>query len=328
MSICGGIAGARGRNPIGIFIHNGADSRNANTQFYRNWLRTHDLENGFAHYYVCSDGILQAEDDWNRAWHCGQTNGNNEYLSIEVCQSMGDLEQFKKNEEEALKLAAQKCKQYGIIPNNDTIKLHREVYATSCPHRSVEIHGGAAATKAYFIKRITEFMNGSAGAPSYSVQGGQADSARPQQSSEGPVIVFTYGVRVEGGTILPFVDNLNDYAGIIGKKITDIAIKVNKGSVKYRVHVLGGDWLPWVTGCNWNDHNNGYAGNGQVIDVIQIYYETPADIVAKYGYQKAQYRVSPVNGNYYSWQFDNETGNGQDGYAGAFGMAMDRFQLF
>ena len=59
-----------------------------------------------------------------------------------------------------------------------------------------------------------------------------------------------------------------------------------------------------------------------------MYYSTPADIVNKYGYQKAQYRISPVNGNYYSWQYDNETGNGQDGYAGCFGVAMDRFQLF
>ena len=38
--------------------------------------------------------------------------------------------------------------------------LHQEVFATACPHRSVEIHGGATATKTYFIKRISELMNG------------------------------------------------------------------------------------------------------------------------------------------------------------------------
>ena len=59
-----------------------------------------------------------------------------------------------------------------------------------------------------------------------------------------------------------------------------------------------------------------------------MYYNTPADYANKYGYQKAQYRVSPVNANYYAWQYDNETGGGQDGYAGAFGKAIDRFQLF
>ena len=143
-----------------------------------------------------------------------------------------------------------------------------------------------------------------------------------------PGIEFTYAVRTEDGQVLPAVTNLNDCAGIKGKRITDIAIKVNKGAIRYRVHILGGGWLPWVTGYSWSDHNNGYAGNGKPIDAVQIYYETPADYAAKWGYQKAQYRVSPVNGNYWSWQYDTETGNGQDGYGGCFGKAMDRFQLF
>lgn len=160
MSICRGIAGRRGMNPVGIFIHNGADSQNATSEYYKNYLQRANLENGFAHYYVCSDGILQAEDDSNCAWHCGDTNGNVNFLGVEVCQSMGDLDTFKANEEKALQLAAQKCKQYGIVPSESTIMLHQEVYATACPHRSVEIHGGASATKAYFVKRITELMNG------------------------------------------------------------------------------------------------------------------------------------------------------------------------
>lgn len=159
MSICGGVAGARGKNPVGIFIHNDAGGSACNMAHYKNWLPGHNKADGFAHYYVCSDGTLQAEDDANKAWHCGQTDGNNNYLSIEVCQSMGDLNIFKANEEKALALAAQKCKQYGITPSNSTIRLHKEVSSTACPHRSVEIHGGDAATKAYFIQRIKELMN-------------------------------------------------------------------------------------------------------------------------------------------------------------------------
>ena len=114
-----------------------------------------------------------------------------------------------------------------------------------------------------------------------------------------------------------------------GRTIAGIAIKVNKGTVKYRVHVKGKGWLPYVTGCNWSDANNGYAGYpGAVIDAVEVYYDTPADIVAKYGYQKAQYRVAPIGGGYYPWQFDNEVGKGQDGYAGCFGVAFDKFQLY
>lgn len=262
----------------------------------------------------------------NCAWHCGDTNGNLNYLGIETCQSMGDLDVFKANEEKALQLAAQKCKEYGITPSTSTIRLHQEVYATSCPHRSVEIHGGREATKSYFIKRIKEYMGGNVTPPTY-VSGGQSSGQSSTQQKQ-PEVVFTYAVKLEDGRTLPFVRNLTDFAGIQGKRITDVAIKADKGSVKYRVHVIGRGWLPYVTGCNWNDHNNGYAGTGQPIDAIEVYYNTPADYAAKYGYQKAQYRVSPVNGTYWDWQYDNETGNGQDGYAGAFGQAIDRFQLF
>ena len=316
MSICRGIAGARGKNPIGIFIHN-----DAGAAFYKGWLPSHNLSAGFAHYYVAQDGILQAEDDANRAWHCGQTDGNNNYLSIEVCQSMGDLETFKNNEEKALQLAAQKCKQYGITPSTSTIRLHQEVSATACPHRSVEIHGGASGAKAYFIKRIGELMGMNI---DVSVSMPQASAV----ASSTPTIYFKYRVRTKEDGWLPEVINLADYAGIPGHAITDISIGVDRGSLWYQVHVKGGGWLPTVSGYNINDYNNGYAGNGQVIDAVRVYYNTPADYAAQYGYQKAQYRVSPLNGNYWPWQYDNETGAGQDGYAGAFGQAMDRFQLF
>lgn len=323
MSICRGIAGARGKNPVGIFIHNDAGSANANAEFYKRWLPSHNLTAGFAHYYVAQDGILQAEDDANRAWHCGLTDGNNNYLSIEVCQSMGDLETFKNNEEKALQLAAQKCKQYGITPSASTIRLHQEVSATACPHRSVEIHGGASGAKAYFIKRIGELMG-----MNIDVSVSVSAPAASTVSSGGPTINFRYRVRTKEDGWLPEVVNLADYAGIPGHAITDISIGVDRGSLWYQVHVKGGGWLPTVSGYNINDYNNGYAGNGQVIDAVRVYYNTPADYAAQYGYQKAQYRVSPLNGNYWPWQYDNETGAGQDGYAGAFGQAMDRFQLF
>ena len=166
-----------------------------------------------------------------------------------------------------------------------------------------------------------------------SVSGGAVTPVQPSAptssgSSGGQTIHFKYRVRTAQDGWLPEVVNLNDYAGIQGHAITDIAIGVDRGSLWYQVHVKGGGWLPAVTGYNINDYNNGYAGNGKIIDAVRVYYNTPADYANKYGYQKAQYRVSPINSNYYAWQYDNETGNGQDGYAGVFGVAIDRFQLF
>ena len=127
-----------------------------------------------------------------------------------------------------------------------------------------------------------------------------------------------YKVKTQGRW-LPEVKNLEDYAGIEGSPVTDVAIKVDKGSIKYRVHVLGGGWLGWVTGYDTNDYNNGYAGNGQVIDAIQIYYYTPADMKP---YKRAKYRV-----NNYAWQFDTETTSGQDGYAGSFGYSIKKLYI-
>lgn len=137
----------------------------------------------------------------------------------------------------------------------------------------------------------------------------------------------TYRVKT-GNRWSKEVIDLAGVAGTIGKPITDIAIKVSYGSCKYRVHVKNGKWLPWVTGYNINDYNNGYAGNGKEIDAIQIYYYTPKEWVEKFGYyMKIRYRVAPIGKNFYNYQYDTETTNGQDGYAGSFGKSIDRFQV-
>ena len=162
MSICKGVAGRRGYNPLGFVIHNDAGCDKANAEFYKQWLPNHNLESGFAHYYVGNDTILQAEDDYNQAWHCANTEGNKDFLSVEVCQSEGDELTFRKNEDKAFKLVADKCVLYGIEPSVDTIKLHMQFSATSCPRRSVAIHGGnAVACQNYFIGRVKECIESS-----------------------------------------------------------------------------------------------------------------------------------------------------------------------
>lgn len=152
---------------------------------------------------------------------------------------------------------------------------------------------------------------------------------RPQASGGyyNAQIHFKYRARVNGKW-LPEVTNLEDYAGIRGKEITDIAIGVDVGSIWYQVHEKGGDWLPKVTGYNIKDAINGFAGDGSPIDMIRVYYKTPEDYAKKHGYQKAQYRVSIVKGDYLDWQFDTEITKGQDGFAGVKGKSIDRFQIW
>ena len=136
----------------------------------------------------------------------------------------------------------------------------------------------------------------------------------------------TYAVKVKNGNVLPEVHNLSDYAGIEKKEITDLAVKVDNGTIKYQVHIKGGKWLPYVTGYNWSDVNNGYAGNGKVIDAIRIVYVPNS----KTSNKKAKYRVSPTNSSkYYDWQINDivDTKKGYDGYAGCYGVPIDKIQI-
>ena len=81
-----------------------------------------------------------------------------------------------------------------------------------------------------------------------------------------------YKVHYKGGKWLPEVRNREDYAGLYNKPIDGFMIKSDTKQLTYRVHLRRSNkWLPWVTGYNQNDSNNGYAGIlGQEIDAIQI----------------------------------------------------------
>lgn len=152
-------------------------------------------------------------------------------------------------------------------------------------------------------------------------------SAKPlpeENAAAAPPDIF-YAVKTRNHGILPDVKNRSDYAGWQDSEIVAVKIGVTSGSVRYRVHLIGGGWLDYVTGCNWQDYHNGYAGDNQTaIDAIEIYYET--DISKTKGkYYKAVYQVKGKNKpNYYPNQYDNETGPGIDGYAGCFGIPFTR----
>lgn len=161
MSIYNGIAGRRGGAARGVVIHNDAGSQNATPNFYRGWLPTRNPELGFAHVYISADDRLQAEDYENCAWHVGEATGNYWYVGWEVCQSDGDEATVRANEQACFKDVANYMKSVGMVPNASTVKLHREFSSTSCPRRSVELHGGTLeSTRAYFIQEIQKYMGG------------------------------------------------------------------------------------------------------------------------------------------------------------------------
>jgi lysozyme len=130
-----------------------------------------------------------------------------------------------------------------------------------------------------------------------------------------------YRVKTAEDGWLAEVKNLEDYAGIPGHAITGLTMRVDKGSVWYQAHALGGDWYDRVTGYDIGEPKNGYAGADTPIDLIRCFINSPQnDKVIKY-------RVASVRHEYYDWQRDTETDKGQDGFAGSLGTAIDRVQM-
>lgn len=66
-------------------------------------------------------------------------------------------------------------------------------------------------------------------------------------------------------------DTSQGYSGWKGRDTDCIAVRPEGHQLRYRVHLLDGDWLPWVTGYDISDYNNGLAGvYGKPIDAVQI----------------------------------------------------------
>ena len=118
------------------------------------------------------------------------------------------------------------------------------------------------------------------------------------------------------------VKGLSKIAGRAKQAISAVAIKVSKGNIKYRVHLLNGDWLPWVDGYDIKDGINGYAGiKGKVIDAIQIEFDGIGDY-------KATYRVrKQCEKKFLPYQHNSECDGSQDGYAGVIGTKIDGLQI-
>jgi len=162
--IINGKAGKRPGKPKGGVFHN--DFGAMTPQRYVAWLIARRKEGrlglGFAPYYINSSVILRADNTGNKAYHTANNEGNTWYLGYEVTQSYYGIisdKEFILNEDMALRQMAEDFNFYGLKPNKETVRLHREFSATSCPHRSWDLHGKSTnALKSYLITKVTRYM--------------------------------------------------------------------------------------------------------------------------------------------------------------------------
>lgn len=139
-----------------VVIHNDAGSMTP--EQYIEWLRYREKSLGIAHYYCNRNTIVRVVDTYNIAYHTGDWWSNIRSIGYEVCESMKvSDEEFIENEDMTLMQATEDLLYYGLPITTDTVRLHHEFVPTSCPHRSLALHGGTTeSVKDYFVLRMNE----------------------------------------------------------------------------------------------------------------------------------------------------------------------------
>lgn len=251
--------------------------------------------------------------------------------------NLNDKNYFNQVYKEACELTAYLCKLYNLNPTGNTSVNGVKVPVILCHYDSYKLGLGSGHMDVYHWfdkhgktmdhvrKDVAALMKGGNVSTSTSTtkpQPSPAPSKPAQNTSSASVPHITYGVKTKAHGILPDVKDRSDFAGYANSEIVGVKIGVTSGSVKYRVHTKSG-WLPYVTGCNWNDFNNGYAGDDKsAIDAIEcMYYTDPSKTGGKYYRVKYQVKGKGYK-SYFDNQYDTEKTNGQDGYAGAFGIPI------
>lgn len=140
-----------------VVIHNDAGSMNPKQ--YIDWLSGREKSLGIAHYYCNRRMIAQVLNTTDIGYHTGDWWSNCRSIGYEVCESLKvSDENFLANEDVALAQATEDLLFYGLPINTDTVRLHHEFVPTTCPHRSMELHGGTTeSVKSYFVERMQYF---------------------------------------------------------------------------------------------------------------------------------------------------------------------------
>ena len=142
-----------------VVIHN--DAGRMKPKRYISFLRNRDKALGIAHFYCNRDTIVQVVPIENIGYHTGDWWSNCRSVGYEVCESLSASdEEFLQNEDVTLLKAAADLVEAGMPISRETVRLHHEFVPTSCPHRSMELHGGTTeSVRSYFIERMQYFAS-------------------------------------------------------------------------------------------------------------------------------------------------------------------------
>lgn len=278
-----------------LVIHytgNDGDTAENNGNYFKN-----NVVETSAHYFVDDTTVVRSVADKNIAWHAGDWDINCRSIGIEIAGSTTEC--TGKTLENVILLAQRLMKKYNI--KKDRVIRHYDANGKICPGFWC---GSAAKDKLWreqFLNKLDE---------------------KTTEKKEVRKSALTYRVYADGQWY-DEVKGLSNIAGRAKQAISGVAVKVSEGNLRYRVHLLNGDWLPWVDGYDIEDDINGYAGiKGKVIDGLQVEFEGVGDY-------KATYRVRKQGAGFFDWQYNTEKNSEseQDGYAGLLGTKIDGVQI-
>mgnify|MGYP000327849634 FL=1 len=261
-------------------------------------------------YGIGTDGrVLLCVDEDNRSW-CSSSNSNDQRaVTIECASELKHPYAFNdKVYNKLVKLCVDICKRNGkkkLLWINDKNKALN--YSTKSDEMLLTVHR-------WFDDKACP------GDWLYNRLGNLAKQVTEQLGGKVEKPTLTYRVFADGKWYNE-VKGLSNVAGRKKQAISGVAVKASAGKICYRVHLLNGDWLPWVSGYDIKDDINGYAGiKGKVIDGLQVEFEGVGDY-------KATYRVRKQGAGFFDWQYNTEKDSEQDGYAGLLGTKIDGVQI-
>ena len=235
----------------GVVIHNDAGS--GTPEWYVNWLRTRNKNLGIAHYYITKDTIARVIDTNLIGYHTGHWPSNQRYIGYEVCQSMSASNaDFLANEDMTLMQSTEDLLFYGLPINGNTVRVHHEMVPTSCPHRSMALHGNTTASvKAYFVQRMQYFASLGKTVDEMLAKLSQPQVVEPpkqkQQEEEDEFMNFV--VRSNSGK--------QGYVGIVNGAVFGIAdigtVQQLQGAGAKHLQIDDGDFQRLLDSQGWDD---------------------------------------------------------------------------
>lgn len=289
--------------------------------------------NGAYVQYIVGDGgkIYRVGAEGYQAWGAGSWANANAPVQIELAQTYSSSE-FKQDYITYVNLLRSSAIKYGIPTDVDSsawrgIKSHlwitNNVWGDHTdPYGYLASHG---ITKAQFAHDVKYGFSSSGN----NVNPTPTPTPKPSLPTNKKAVHVTYALHQKDkkwlNPVKDFGSGSNGFAGIPNSVHDMLYIKVNRGSIKYRVHTKEDGWLPWVHKANKNDTVNGVAGiKGHTIDGVQMYYTTPKGET----YQQSYYRSQTTQRTgYLGTCADNGTVAGYDSWAGMLGEPLDRLQI-